>query len=152
MVVADLVHRDDRGGLGHAVALIDGHAEREEGARDGGAQGCAARDVEVDAVAEDGAQLAADLLVEEACDEGVEPGAGGRLDGQAVLAAEAAPAHFDGPVEEVADELGLLGEAVLQLRVDHFIDARHGHEDRGADLAEVGLQVRDGAVEGGGVA
>ena len=106
----------------------------------------------MDAVAEDGAQLAADLLVEEACDEGVEPGAGGRLDGQAVLAAEAAPAHFDGPVEEVADELGLLGEAVLQLRVDHFIDARHGHEDRGADLAEVGLQVRDGAVEGGGVA
>ena len=107
----------------------------------------------MDAVAEDGAQLAADLLVEEACDEGGSSQA--REDdstGRPFSRQKAAPAHFDGPVEEVADELGLLGEAVLQLRVDHFIDARHGHEDRGADLAEVGLQVRDGAVEGGGVA
>ena len=148
MILSDFIDSNDGAGFRHAVALEDRNAEPEEHLCNGRVESCAARDVEVNAVAENRTKLLADLFVKKSRNKRIKPSAAGRFYGQTIFSAEATPTDFDCPVKKVADVSGLLGEAITKLAIDHVVYARYRHQDGWTNGFQIVRQSCDGAVEG----
>ena len=93
--MSDFIDSNDGAGFRHAVALEDRNAEPEEYLCNGRVESCAARDVEVNAVAENRTKLLADLFVKKSRNKRIKPSAAGRFYGQTIFSAEATPTDFD---------------------------------------------------------
>ncbi|EJX09603.1 hypothetical protein EVA_02288 [gut metagenome] len=152
MVVMGFINGNNRRGFRHPVTLHDVDAQSQEGFGHIRGEGGAARNKQMNVVAENRAKLAADLLVEKTRYKRIQESAAGRFNRQPVGTAEPAPAHFDSPVKEILNNFAFLGEPVLQLVVDHFVHTRNGHQYRRTNLTEIFLQRGNRAVKGCGKA
>ena len=129
VVVVGCVRRDDRRGLGHAVALHDRNAQAEKAVRDRLRQRCAATDRDAQAAAELRAQRPRDQAVEQRPHHRVEPGGCPAFDRQRLCAAKAPPAHGLRPGEQPRLDRRAR-DRCLQPGVHALVDARHRNEDR----------------------